>query len=333
MIMSKRPTSRDVARVAGVSQSTVSFVFTGRAGISEATRERVLRAASDLKYRPNLAARSMRTNRTGRLAVVIPVSAMNPLSMLRGATAAAEEAGYVVEVVSLPDDPVARASRLDELIDSRQHEGFLSFTRLPSGVSEVRDEDDPVVLSLTEFDENMHMAGELTDAQPIIELMERLVALGHRRFLHITGALDYPSAVARRDAYLATVERLGVESLGVVEGDWSGEHGMRVVDSLSGEVLPLALIAPNDYVAAGVIRAATLRGWSMPGDLSVTGWDDLGTSPFLVPSLTSVVQDRWRLGEYSMRQLVAALRGEPQPERPTDLQRVVWRESIGAPSA
>lgn len=327
--MDQRPTSRDVARLAGVSQSTVSFVYTGRDGISDATRERVLRAAATLNYRPNLAARAMRTRRTGRLAVVIPVGALSPFSLLRGATSAAEEAGYVVEVVSLPDDPVERASRLAELIDGRQHEGFLSFTPLPTPPAS--GDGAPVVLSVSEFDDMMHVTGELTDAQPIVELMERLVELGHRRFLHVTGPLDFPAAVARRDAYVATVERLGLESLGVIEGDWSGRAGLDAVGSLPDGALPLALIAPNDYVAAGAIRAATLRGWSVPGDLSVTGWDDVGMSALLVPSLTSVVQDRERLGDYSMRRLIAALRKETPPERPTDFHRVVWRESIGAP--
>ena len=328
-MMNRRPTSRDVAQLAGVSQSTVSFVYTGRDGISQATRERVLRAALELGYRPNLAARAMRTRRTGRLAVVVPVSAPNPLSMLRGATAAADEAGYVVEVVSLPDDPLERAVRIQDLVDARQHEGILAFTPLPT--PEVRGEDAPVVLSVSEFDDEMHATGELTDAQPVVVMMERLVELGHRRFLHITGDLNYPAAVARRDAYLATVERLGLESLGVIEGEWDGKDGIDVVTALPESAAPLALIAANDYVAAGAIRAATLRGWSVPGHLSVTGWDNLSLSSLLVPSLTSVVQDRERLGQYSMRRLIAAVRHQEPPGRPTDLHRIVWRESVGAP--
>ena len=67
--------------------------------------------------------------------------------------------------------------------------------------------------------------------------------------------------------------------------------------------------------------------------MSITGWDDNGVSAFLVPSLTTVVQDRRALGEYSMRRLITTVRGEAPPERPTDLQRVIWRESIGAPRA
>lgn len=326
--MEKRPTSHDVAHLAGVSQSTVSFVFTGRTGISEATRQRVLRAATELNYRPNLAARSMRTQRTGRLAVVVPIATMNPLTLLSGAVSAARDEGYVVEVVSLPEPIEARADRLSEVVDSGQYEGVLSFTPLPETDTTATA---TVVLSVGEFDEAMHMTGEFTDSRPIVEMIEHLATLGHRRFLHLAGDEDFPSARARRAAYLDTVGRLGLDSLGVAEGDWSGTAGETAIAALPDDAPPLAVIAANDVIAAGAIRAATRRGWRLPDDVAVTGWDDLHQSAFLVPSLTSVAQDRERLGAYSMQRLIAAVRGGDEPERPTDLLTVVWRESTESP--
>lgn len=326
--MGSRPTSHDVARAAGVSQSTVSFVFTGRAGISDATRERVLRAASDLGYRPNLAARAMRTRRTGRLAIVVPIASAVPLALIPGAVAAAEQAGYVVEVVSLPQDPDARREHVAEMLDSGQYEGALAFTPLPASDSPA---DAPVTLAAGEFDEEMHATGEFTDAQPVAELIERLVTLGHRRFLHIAGPDSFPSARARRDAYLEAVGRLGVTSLGVVDGDWSGEDGERAIAALPDDARPLAVIAANDVIATGAIRAAVRRGWILPDDMSITGWDDHPQSAFLSPSLTSVNQDRERLGAYSMQRLIAAVRGVEAPPRPADLLTIRWRESTAAP--
>ncbi|MGJ0390934.1 LacI family DNA-binding transcriptional regulator [Microbacterium sp. CGR1] len=326
--MEKRPTSHDVAHLAGVSQSTVSFVFTGRAGISEATREKVLRAASALNYRPNLAARSMRTQRSGRLAVVVPIATMNPLTLLSGAIAAARDEGYVVEVVSLPDDPAERDERLTEVVDSGQYEGVLAFTPLPFTDTTGGG---PIVLSVGEFDDAMHMTGEFTDSRPIAEMIERLAAQGHRRFIHLAGADDFPSARARREAYLATIERLGLESLGVTDGDWSGRAGEKAIDALPDDAPPLAVIAANDLIATGAIRAATRRGWNLPQDVAVTGWDDHHQSAFLVPSLTSVAQDRERLGAYSMHRLVAAVRGGEPPEKPDGLLSIVWRESTDSP--
>lgn len=328
--MKRRATSRDVARLAGVSQSTVSFVLTGRGGISEPTKQRVLEAAAALHYRPNLAARSMRTQQTGHLAVALTVSPLNPLELLHGATKAAEEAGYVLEVVYVPGDLEARTERLAEIAASEEYEGILSFTPLHPQVLPTEDIR-TVVLSLSEFDEEMHVTGEFTDATPVVEMMERLVELGHRRFLHIAGDPRFPSAIARRTTYLATVERLGVESLGVVGGGWRAQTGFDEIAALPDKTAPFALIAGNDLVATGAIRAARLRGWSVPGQMSVTGWDDNDHSAFLVPSLTTVVQDREELGINSMRRLIAAVRGEPTPPPATGLQRVIWRESIGAP--
>ncbi|MFC8683494.1 LacI family DNA-binding transcriptional regulator [Microbacterium ureisolvens] len=328
--MEKRPTSHDVARLAGVSQSTVSFVFTGRPGISDATRTKVLQAAAELSYRPNLAARSMRTQRTGRLAVVAPISTLYPVTLLSGAIAAAQQEGYVVEVVSLPPTAADRDERLAEVIASRQYEGILSFTPLRPPAA---GEGGAVVLAVGELDDDLHVTGEFTDAQPVVEMMERLAALGHRRFVHFAGPQDYPSARARRQAYLATVERLGVESLGVVDGDWSGRSGEEALNALPDDAPPLAVIAANDVVATGAIRSAALRGWKVPGDLSITGWDDHHQSAYLLPSLTSVAQDRERLGAHSMRRLIAAVRGEPAPDKPDGLLRIIWRESTGGPAA
>lgn len=326
--MDRRPTSHDVAHLAGVSQSTVSFVFTGRSGISDATRERVLKAAAELQYRPNLAARSMRTHRTGRLAVVVPIATLNPLTLLSGAVAAARDAGYVVEVVSLPADEPDRGERLSDVVGSGQYEGVLSFTPLPA-VDPIAG--GPIVLPVGEFDDAMHMTGAFTDARPIAEMIEHLAALGHRRFLHLAGAPDFPSARARREAYLETIERLGLESLGTVGNDWGAAAGAEAIAALPDHAPPLAVIAANDLLATGAIRAAVRRGWSLPDDMALTGWDDHPQSAFLVPSLTSVTQDRERLGAYSMHRLIAAVRDEDPPAKPERLLAVVWRESTASP--
>lgn len=324
--MGKVPTSRDVAASAGVSQSTVSNVLTGRPGISQATRERVLKVAKELRYRPNLAARSMRTQRTGRLALVLPITTWFASKILAGATQAAQKAGYTIEVHTLPGDFHARQQRLDEIVNSGQFEGVLSFVPMPPCPS---GEGGATVLSLAEFDDDMKVSGDLTDPAPLVTMIEELASRGHRRFLHITGALAYPSARARRDAYLMTIEKLGLQSLGVIEGDWTGESGLNAIRSLPDDAPPLAVVASNDLVATGVVRGALERGWTVPDDLCVTGWDDLVSSALQVPSITTVFLDYQRLGARSVQRLVATLRDEPEPPSSGGLQRIIWRESTG----
>lgn len=327
-----RATSRDVARLAGVAQSTVSYVLAGKGSISPATRERVLAAVERLQYRPNLAARAMRTRRTGRVAAVMGLPAHDPAAMLAGASAVAQDAGYALDVLHVDGTIETRGERVLELAGSGQFEGVVSFAPLLPGVAAQAPPDVPITVSET-FDDDMHAAGDLVDASPVVAFVEHLAALGHRRFLHVAGPPQYASAVARREAYLATVDRLGVTSLGVVEGDWSGRSGRDAMRALPDDAPPLAVVACNDLVAVGVMRGAAERGWSVPGDVSVTGWDDTDVGAYLTPSLTTVDTDRAEAGRRAMRQLVAALRQEPAPHHLPPLTTVVWRESTAPPAS
>ncbi|MGW8567832.1 LacI family DNA-binding transcriptional regulator [Isoptericola sp. NPDC055881] len=334
------PTSRDVARLAGVSQATVSYALTGRGTISAATREHVLRVAESIGYRPNLAARSMRTRRSGRLAVVTGATLDHQLRLLAGAGEVAEAAGYVMETHTDDDTVAGRSDRVRELAASRQYEGILTLVPvLPEVLSDPAgtpaDGGTPVVAEAT-FDEQMRTLGDLADARTVEVLVATLVAAGYRRFVHVAGPEQYASARARRDVYLASVARAaadpatpGVVSLGVLGGSWSGEDARRAVADLPDDAPPVAVVAANDFLAAGVLRGAAERGWSAPRDLVVTGWDNFEMSALMMPSLTTVDVDFPEAGRAAMRRLVAAVRGEPGPGSGAPIHRVVWRESTG----
>lgn len=295
-----------------------------------ATQERIASAVRELNYRPNLVARSMRTRRTGRLAILLPTMAYNPARMLAGASAAAHDAGYVIEVLSLDGGAEARTERMLDLADSGQVEGILSLAPLlPS--SERSLPDGAAIVVSADFDDEMRGIGELADGSLVAELMRRLVELGHRRFYHVAGSLQFASARGRKQSYLNAIERLGVESLGVFDGDWSGESGVAAIHALKEGSVPIAVIAANDLVASGVIRGATERGWSVPGDISVTGWDNNSVGQFLSPSLTTVDVDLERLGHNAMVRLIGALRGEEVQPPVTPLNRIIWGESVAEP--
>jgi DNA-binding LacI/PurR family transcriptional regulator len=337
------PTSRDVARLAGVSQTTVSYVLTGKGAISPATREHVLKVAESIGYRPNLAARSMRTRRSGRLAVITGITIDPQMRLLAGASRVADDAGYVMETHSIDGTVEDRTDRVLELAAGGQYEGILTFVPVlsralsddtsPHGTS-VRGAGTPgpsrpPVLAATAFDEKMRSLGELADAGLLEDFISTLVAAGHRRFVHVAGSQEYASARARRDIYLACVERLGVESLGVLGGRWSAESARQAVLALPDDTPPVAVIAANDILAVGVLRAAAERGWSVPDDVVVTGWDNAQFGAYTTPSLTTVDVDFEAAGRHAMQLLVATLRGEEPPPRTAALQRIVWRESTG----
>lgn len=319
-------TMLDVARLAGVSHQTVSRYLRYDGGLKPATSERIAAAVAELDYRPNLVARSMRTRRTGRLAIVLPgPGAFSPVSTVSGAVAAAEEAGFAVEALSVGGGAEARGERVRELVASGAVEGVLSLAPLPDDV-ETRSV--PVLVS-PDFDDDMRSLGHRASGAAVAELVRGLAELGHRRFVHVTGDLAFASARARRDVFLETLAGLGLRPAAVVEGDWGAQSGAAAVQALApGEAT--AVIAANDIVAGGAIRAARARGWDTPGTLSVTGWDDHDLGGLLSPSLTTVRVDHERLGHDAMAHLVASVRGDDAPTPPeVALHRVIWRESTG----
>jgi len=326
----RRPTITDVARLAGVSHQTVSRFLRFNGGLKPATRARVEAAIEELDYRPNLIARSMRTRRTGRVAVLMPTMAFNPSRMLAGASAAAHAAGYVVDVISAEGGAEARTERMMELVDTGQVEGILSLAPVLPSVQDRLERSTTVVVS-ADFDDEMRGIGSLANGGPIRELMEHLAGLGHEKFFHVAGSQQFASARARRQTYLDTIADLGLHSVGVFDGDWSGASGVEAVQTLSERDMPTAVIAANDLVAAGVIRGAIQRGWSVPGDVSVTGWDNESIGQFLTPSLTTVDVDLVGLGRGAMTKLIAGLTGEELPADSDDLFQVIWRESTAPP--
>ena len=193
----KRATIWEVARVAGVSHQTVSRYLRNEGGLRPATREKIDKAVAALDYRPNLIARSMRTRRSNRIAIVLPdLTNFVPIHVLKGASQAAREAGYSTDVVGLEGDAVRRAEEALALLDSRQVDGLLSLTPLSDTVITAGDRRPIVVYG--EYDDNMHSQGHLADGRRPPTSCATWRSLGHRRFLHVAGSEDWASALNRR---------------------------------------------------------------------------------------------------------------------------------------
>ncbi|BDZ47799.1 transcriptional regulator [Frondihabitans sucicola] len=325
----KRSTLLDVARRAGLSHQTVSRYYRDNGeGLKAATKTRIESAIAELDYRPNLIARSMRTRRTGRLAIVLPGGrALHPTEFLNAAAELAREEGFTVEMVGYDGDAAERLGRVLELADWGQVEGVLSISPL-DGVDR-RASSVPIVVA-PEYDDDMRALRNLADGDTAAEIIEHLAGLGHRTFLHIAGDLRWTSARNRRRVYQETIDRLGLTSYGIVDGDWSAQSGFDAVMGLPVGSGVTAIFAASDQVAVGVVRAAWRRGWKVPDDLSVWGWDDQELSRFAVPAISTVTVDRELEGRFAMRRLVAAVRGEPEPlEEPSrkTVNRLVDRES------
>jgi DNA-binding LacI/PurR family transcriptional regulator len=326
----KRATIVEVARLAGVSHQTVSRYLRTDGGMREETRERVRAAIEELDYRPNMIARAMRDRRTGRLGLVFPPgTAISSLEILAGATKAAEEIGYVVEVVTLGGPPETRHMRVLELADCGLFEGIISLTPLPDVERRAATLPTPVVV-YPQYDDAMRAVGELAEASRVADIVDGLAARGHRRFLHAAGDYHHASARLRRDVYLETIESRGLESYGILETDWSPQRACDGILDLPDGCGVTAVIAASDWVAAGVVHGAVERGWTVPGDLSVTGWDNSPVGSVMPPGLTSVDVDNERVGRRAIRRLAAALGTRPPAaDGEGPLHRIVWRGSTG----
>ncbi|ARF60849.1 LacI family transcriptional regulator [Streptomyces violaceoruber] len=331
-----RPTSRDVARAAGVSQATVSLVLGGKwpGRVSEATAGRVRDAASDLGYRPNLAARSLRLGRTRTALLVVPALTNEFFARVyAGAAALAAEHDFGVVLYPSPDgagparDPFASArAALDGVIASSMAAGALEA---------LHGADLPLVmLDSDPSDTGPAARVNLDIADGMRQVTEHLLCLGHRRFLHLASAVDTWTFAVRADALhgaLDAVEGATVRTVRAALDVRAGREAVERALAVAGE-RPTAIVCDDDILAAGACKAARRLGLRVPDELSVTGFDDLALATALEPELTTVRLPAERVGERGMEALLAVLDGRPaEPGRlPV---RLVVRGSTAPPAA
>lgn len=338
-----RVTQADVARRAGVSRTTVSFVLSGREDmrISVEARQRILGAAEELGYRPNLTAQSLRTRKTYTIGLVSDIVASTHYAgeMLQGALEAALEQNHLLYFAESGDDPAAERKLLQGMLD-RQVDGLVHAamsTRRCRPSEQVRSH--PSVF-LNCLDETEQFTSIVPDEEAAGRQAARLLLeAGHREGVHVVGGHHFTRSTP--DGVYAGLERMrgieqalsaaGTRPAGVTECDWSApEHGYRAARSLlAAEGRPTAVICCNDRLAFGVYQAAAENGLSVPGDLSVVSFDDSELASWLRPALTSLALPHHELGRRSVSLLLSPDGHEPAVHRiPMPVRR---RGSIAAP--
>ncbi|MEZ0164594.1 LacI family DNA-binding transcriptional regulator [Kineococcus sp. LSe6-4] len=324
-VRTKKATIYEVAALAGVSHQTVSRYLRGNGGLRPDTAERVEAAIGQLNYRPNLIARSMRTRRTGRIALLVPSTTGLPLRLISAAMSVAHEAGWAVDLIGR-ENAAGGNDHWQEVADSGEFEGVLA---LGSGPHTPRATGTTAVVAVANYDEELHSRGALADGAACGQIVRHLADLGHRHLLHVSGPADYASARNRQQTFLDTTAELGLSGT-VVAGSWKGRSGHDAVMALPRDTPVTAVVAGNDHSALGAMRAAVERGWRIPRDLSVFGWDDHDCGRYSTPSLSTVANDVERQGREGVQRLLALIRGEepPAPD-PRSLHTFLPRESVG----
>jgi DNA-binding LacI/PurR family transcriptional regulator len=322
----RTPTQQDVARRAGVSRATVSYIINNRTDgnvrISEETRQRVLQAVKELGYQPNVTARSLRTRRTQLLAIMVP-DLTNPFypQLIRGAQASAEQQDYQILVYDSNDSP-ARERAFVEAVLRRRVDGVIlvAFHLEAHDVAQLT----RAGIQVVAIGGRLRTAGvdvvATRERLAVHEVIRHLVSRGHRRIAHLAGPPNTPPGQVRLQGYREGLAEAGIpydESLvryGTFQRTGVAELVISLFPSREAEGRPTALFAANDVMAIEAILTLTRRGWRIPEDVAVCGFDNIPEAELITPSLTTVGQDAQALGQRAAELLLERLGSTEQIE-------------------
>lgn len=340
---------REVARLAGVSDATVSLSLSGSTRISQATRARVVEAAERLGYRPHAGARSLRTDRTEALGLVISDVANPFFAELAGEIQrSAAAAGYSLVLWNSDEDPGRQDACLSSLLAGSQVDGVMLVPvaamtpgLLSAGAAGARLVllDRPVAVT-GRGSAAAHLATcpvvRSSAAEALVESAALLTTLGHRRVGIIAPPLETQVGRERRDLLREALMAAGVprRNVAVVAGDFRQDSGERAVEELlSTRHPPTAVFAADGPMAIGAMKGLRRAGMRIPHDISLIGFDDAPWFELFDPPLTTIAQPVMELAAAAVRAMLALLRDE-SPLSASPPCRLVRRSSCGlAPAA
>lgn len=327
-----RPTSRDVARAAGVSQAAVSLVLGDkwRGRVAESTAERVRTAARDLGYRPNLAARTLRLGRTRTALLVVPALTSEFFAGVY-AGAARVAAAHDFGVILYPS-PTGTGRAPDPFASARTAlDGVIASSMSAETVTAIRGDELPLVMLDSDPDGGPGATTVNLDmADGLRQVARHLLALGHRDFLHLAADIDSWTFRQRADG-LADALRGSRAALRTIAAPLRVDAARAATTAalrLPGR--PTAVVCDDDVLAVGVLKAARELGLRVPGDLSVAGVDDLTLATAVEPELTTVRLPAEDVGAHGMRALLAVLDGHRPPSTTLPVE-LVLRASTAPP--
>jgi DNA-binding LacI/PurR family transcriptional regulator len=339
---SAAPNGVDVARLAGVSQKTVSRVFNEEPYVSAEARRRVLEAAERLGYRRNNAARALASGRTRSIGVITLGTALyGPASLLMGVERVVRDTGYALRVVNtMEGDPAGLAGAVDSLLDQGVDGIVISepIDEQGGGAAEPLRVDVPVLVIgappppltspavLTAGRGADLMAGAAT---------EHLLGLGHVTVHHLAGPQRWFAAQDRLEGWRTALTSRGRDVPPVVEGDWSAASGYAAGREFARDPDVTAVFAANDDMAIGLIRALTEAGRHVPDDVAVVGFDDIPVAAYVTPPLTTVRQPFDAVAHEGLERLVHAIENpdaDPLPASAPPIDLIVRASTARPPS-
>lgn len=324
---------RDVAKAAGVSHQTVSRVINGHPSLRDSTRQRVLDAMEALQFRPNRAARSLVTSRSGIIGVLVTNgNYFGPASTQAAIEAAAASAGYLIDTATLASlKEEAFKEALDRLVD-HPVEGLIILAPQETTLHQLER------FSITLPMVTVHSTSPADDHGLSVDQVagarlatRHLLELGHRNIAHVAGPDGWVESKERVRGFRTELAHWGVEPVRIVSGDWSSDSGYHLGQELFAEDPPSAVFSSNDQMALGLMHACRDRGLRVPEDVSVVGFDDVPDAAHFAPPLTTVRQDFEELGKRCMDTMLKEIEAGAAASSTVVIPELVPRGSASPP--
>ena len=299
--MSRTPSVKDVARLAGVSTATVSRTLNKTDKVSKETRENVLQAAQEVGYRVNHSARNLRLQRTGAVAVLIP-NLGNPFfsEILAGIESIMTRSG--MNVLILDSKGTSSQTDIANYLTSQRADGIICLdgSLKPDTNNKSTLLNLPLVFGCEwPANESGFSSVRSDNARGAALAIEHLVSLGHKKIACIKGPVENVLTTEREKAVVDTLDRyeLPVNSAWFIDGDFSLDSGSKAAKQwLLMDDRPTGIFCSSDLMAIGVIAELMAHGIHVPDDVSVIGFDDIDIARYFVPALTTIRQQTRELG-------------------------------------
>ena len=332
-------TMKDIARVAGVSTSTVSHVINKSRFVSEEISERVNNAARELNYRPSALARSLKVNRTKTIGMLVTTST-NPFfgEVVKGVERSCYQQGYSLILCNTEGDHERMRESINTLLQKRVDGLILMCSSLEGERLEVFEQYQDIPVVVMDWGPMLFTSDKIQDnsLRGGYLAAKHLIESGHKQIGCITGPLVKHQAQMRYEGYKRALNEHGLEFKAnwIIESDFECEGGYEAFNKMVAKgPLPSALFVCNDMMAMGVINAANEKGIQIPEELSIIGYDDIHIAKFMSPSLTTIHQPKYRLGKAAVEALLKKLEGESTDTQvvqlePTLVSRATVRQLV-----
>jgi DNA-binding LacI/PurR family transcriptional regulator len=327
----KAATIFDVARLAGVSHQTVSRVLNDLPNVRAATRERVEKAIRQLRYVPSPAARALVTRRSRTLGLITTGGAeFGSSTAAVYFNEAARDERYAVIMASLLQANATTLRQAAETLVRQNVEAIVLVTSNRSTLELLRSMDLGVpVLAVVSQGSGLHRVS-LDQYAGARRAVRHLIELGHTQIRHICGPADSMDALERDRGWRDALGESALVAHEPVLGDWSAASGYAAGKALATEEFT-AVFCGNDQMALGLVHALTEAGRSVPGDVSVIGFDDVPEAAHFSPPLTTMHQDFAQLGRDAMALMLNVLADEDAPNPLQRVPELVVRASTAPP--